>query len=440
MTSFIPNKTIAKSFREPSPTRPLHLAKQSGRQKSILPGADLKPRVKASRDGITKEPPIYFSTRIGLRRVPRRRYPLRPSPEMIQNARRGKMSNFLRSGKIIRASALEPMVDMQTAKLNLTDDIVLETDYLSEEDEQFPESQRKKENHFYITVKDDELPSYHFWKDQVGSDPIDTYRGFDWNQILRKSPAVQEVLADLNRRIAQRKTETGVNPKSIPTVHNAWTKAGDGELYRETNPKRDSHLRSRNVAKSDTECQWRPEGVLLGIPFNSSNQRNTEDFGQFGPQPGDPDWESFETIWEQKLETLGIEGVLREYLSRNPDKFSALRYGTTSSKIRPAQGDDQYARQFNDILKTAVPTVAFKLTQQTFKRPVSPINSQEPLVRGKHPKGWDLGGDAENFDSIYEVVHREEEELEFLDFYNEKSHGGFLPRSKLAKPHTAWVI
>lgn len=397
--------------------------------------------MKASRDGITKEPPVYFSTRIGLRRVPRRRYSLRPSPEMIQNARRGTMSKFLQSGKIIRASAFEPMVDMQTAKLNLTDDIELETDHLSEEDEQFPESQRKKENLSYISVKDDELPSYHFWKAQVGSDPIDTYRGFDWNQILRKSQAVQEVLADLNRRIAQRKTETGVNPKSIPTVHNAWTKAGDGELYRETNPKRDSHLRSRNLAKSDTECQWRPEGALLGIPFNSSNQRNTEDFGQCGPQPGDPDWESFEAVWEQKLETLGIERVLREYLSSNPDKFSALRYGTMSSRVRPAQGDDQYARQFNDILKTAAPTVAFKLTQQTFERPVSPINFQEPLVRGKHPKGWDLHrGHAENLNNIYEVVHHEEEELEFLDFYDDKSHGGLLLRSKLAKPHTAWVI
>lgn len=88
-----------------------------------------------------------------------------------------------------------------------------------------------------------------------------------------------------------------------------------------------------------------------------------------------------------------------------------------------------------------MPTVAFKLTQQTFERPVSPINFQEPLVRGKHPKGWDLHrGHAENLNNIYEVVHHEEEELEFLDFYNDKSHGGLLLRSKLAKPHTAWVI
>lgn len=437
ITSFIPHQIFANSTPESSPTRHLQSKKDRGRQNSIPSRADLKPRVKSSRDGTTNEPLMYFATRIGPRRIPRRRYPLRPSPDMIQNARRGMMSKFLRLGKIIRASDFEPMVDLQTAKLNLTDEIELETDHLSKDDEQMPESQRTKENLFYISVKDDELPSYHFWKAEIDPDPLDTHHGIDWDQILGKSPTVQGALADLDRAIAQRKTKTKANPQPTPTVQNAWTKAGDGEYYRETNPKRDFHLRSQNLARANTESQWRPEGTLLGIPFNSSNQRNTEDFGQFGPQPGDPDWEKAEAGWEQKLETLGVNGVLNDYLRSSPNKFSSLRYAIPSSRVQPARGDDQYTRQYNNILKTAVPTVAFKLTQQTFERPTSPLNFQEPLVRGKNPKGWGLlGEEAENFDRVYEVVHHHEEELEFLDFYNEKSHGGLLLRSKLAKSRT----
>lgn len=126
---FTPHKTITKSFIESSQTRPLQPAKRSDRRKSILLRADLKPRMKVPRDSITKEPPMYYSTRTGSRRVPRRRYPLRPSPDMIQNARRDTMSEFFRSVKIIRASDFERMVDLRTAKLNLPVDIELETDH-----------------------------------------------------------------------------------------------------------------------------------------------------------------------------------------------------------------------------------------------------------------------------------------------------------------------
>ena len=229
-TSVIRYKSFANSIPESSPTRSLQSKKDRDRQNSTLSRADLRPRVKSSRDGAMNEPLMYFATRIGPRRIPRRRYPLRPSSDMIQNARRGIMSKFLRLGKIIRASDFEPMVDLQTAKLNLTDDIELETDHLSRDDEHMPESQRTKENLFYIAVKDDELPSYHFWKADKDPDPLHTHRGIDWDQVLCQSPTVQGALADLDRTIAQSKTKTRANPQSTPTVQNAWTKAGDGEL------------------------------------------------------------------------------------------------------------------------------------------------------------------------------------------------------------------
>lgn len=102
---------------------------------------------------------------------------------------------------------------------------------------------------------------------------------------------MQEALAGLTGEIAQRKTNTRANPKPTSTVQNSWTQAGDGELYRATNPERESYLRPQNLAKIETEFQWRPEGTSPGIPFNSSNQRATEDIGQLDPQPGDPGWE-----------------------------------------------------------------------------------------------------------------------------------------------------
>ncbi|MCJ1467978.1 hypothetical protein MMC07_006604 [Pseudocyphellaria aurata] len=357
---------------------------------------------------------------------------------MILNARRRIIPDFLEPGMIIRASDIEPMVDLETAKLNLTDGIVLETVHLGNENEQMPQSQRKPDNLFFISMQDDELPSYHFWKAETDPDPIETNSGIDWSRTSDKPLAIQEALAHSTRTIAPRKKQTEANHKPIRTVQNAWTEAGDGEFYRETNPKRDSHLRSQNLDKADTELQWRPwrpEGTLFEIPFNSSNQRDTEVSGQFGPQPGDPDWEKIEAGWERRLETLGAKEVLKDYLTRDPDKFSALRFAALSSWVRPARGNDQYARQFNAILKTAVPTLAFKLTQQTFERPVSPINFQEPLVRGKTPQGWDLHGEeAANFDKEYEAVHHEDDELEFLDFFNEKSYGELLLRRRKPIP------
>jgi hypothetical protein len=91
---------------------------------------------------------------------------------------------------------------------------------------------------------------------------------------------------------------------------------------------------------------------------------------------------------------------------------------------------------FNEVAKTMVPTVAFKLTLQHFNRPTSPVNFQEPLVRGRDPNGWGLHEkDAHEFGASYEKVQHEVGELEFLDFYDERSNGEFMLRSEYCTQH-----
>lgn len=407
------------------------------------PRADVKPRAKISHDDKNEEPPLQFFTALGPRRIPKQRFPLRPSAEMTKDARQGDLTKFLRAGQIIRASDLRPMVDLKTAKLSLTDRFELETDHLSEE-EQLPEIQRTEKKLFYIAVTTDELPSYHFWKAERDPDPIDA-RAAGHSQPLKPakiSPHGATVVANFQRKIVERRAEhkrqvaerkrqskVKLNPKS--TVKNAWTEAGDGEFYRRSNPKRESHLRTENPVGPSVEPQWRPHGTLLGVPFSSSDQRVIKDSGQFGPKPGDREWEEVEAAWEQRIQDVGLKSILEDLKKNDREKFLELSYGTKSFRIQPTRGDDEYARQFNDVLKTSIPTVAFKLTQQHFERPISAINAQEPLIRGANPQGWDLQGEEpEDLDGVYEVVPHEEDELGFLDFYNEKSRGEPMLRSK----------
>jgi hypothetical protein len=59
------------------------------------------------------------------------------------------------------------------------------------------------------------------------------------------------------------------------------------------------------------------------------------------------------------------------------------------------------------------------------------LNFHEPLVRGEHLEGLDLREEAAHkFDTSYEVLQHEAGDLEFLDFYGEKSNGEFIIRSE----------
>lgn len=351
-------------------------------------GIDLRPRVRGVHNGMKKVPQYasaLFPTNLGLRKVPRQKSALRPGASMIKNARQGLLLEFFRSGQIIRASDLGSMVDPKSAVLSLTDSVEMETDHLSGEAERIPENERTLENLFYICVEKDELPSYHFWRDKEDPDPLPAQ---DWNHAYRSNTVLEK--------------ET--------------TAPAEYEQARK---------------KATKDASWRPQGVLASFPYYKRNQRNLQVSGQLGPLPGNPEWEKVESAWEQRLDKYGLERIMRDLKSDHPEQYRELIHGKKSSVVKPARGDDEYDHQYNKILKTMVPTVAFKLTQQNFGRPISPLNFQEPLVQGANPKGLDLQGEAAyRFDTSYEVLQHEAGDLEFLDFYDEKSNGEFILRSE----------
>lgn len=398
------------------------------------PRVDLKPRRKGSQDGVSNIALFRFSTKLGTRRIPRQRYPLRPTPNMIQSARHGILTKFLQNGNAIKASYLQLTINPKTAKTNLIDNITMETDYLSEEEEQMTEELRTNDNLYYLSVEQDELPSYRFWKTKNDPDPMIGQRLVNYAETFRNTKLLPEeaaALAEFERERADIEVRSKEELESKSIAQNAWTEFGDGQHYRGSNLKRDSELRFWNPVKATIGPHWKSQRKLLGIPYSSNDQPHRERSGQFGPRPGDAEWELVEASWEQKLEKYGFADILKALSEQNSRKFSELRYGTTSSIVRLARGDDEYAQKFNDELKTSIPTVAFKLTQQHFGRPVSPINFQEPLVRGQNPGGWDLQGDqAVGIDDVYEIIKHEEDELEFLDFYNKESYGEPILRSK----------
>lgn len=268
-----------------------------------------------------------------------------------------------------------------------------------------------------------------------GSRPLssESPKAVDYGQVFKDNPPPTGVLDELEALQQERITNTAdgtsvANPQR--SVRNAWTRGG--EHCHPNNPKRSSRRRTQDTRAPSIDPTWEPAGTLFKIPYNSSRSQDIESSGQFGPRPGDVEWERVESKWEKFLDDHGLEFVKERIREQYPSKYDELKYGRTRSlDLRPAHGDDEYAHKFNDVLKTAVPTIAFKLTQQDFGRPVSPINGWEPLTRKKNLRGWDiLGGSAEGSSAGYETVYHQEEELEFLDWYGEKSYGELMQRSK----------
>lgn len=392
---------------------------------------DLVPKVNPGSTTVDEDPPSVFRTEFGLRRIPRRRHPLSPSPDMIRNARQGILSKFLRSGEVLSALDFGDMVDPQTARLELSEAYYFETMDLSNEEEKTSNDQKTTANLFYISVNDDELPSYHFWQAEGDINPMEAPMNFDWNDYFSKNHSNTRFATLENDVLRQRRERNETQDHAAigddnSMIRNAWTPGG--ELYRQFNPKRG--FRASTV--DAVEPAWEPRGTIAGMPYNSSRQGTVDDSRQNGPQPGDEEWETIEAGLEKQLIQKGFRRFMADYKNQSPEKYEALRYGPKSPLVRPVFGDDPETKLFNDVLKTGMPTVAFKLTQQHFARPVSPVNEQEPLVRGQGSKHWvrdpNSMDDAEN--SYGGLVMHEEEELEFLDFYNKKAYGKIMIRSK----------
>lgn len=185
--------------------------------------APLEPRLKSGQDAASaRPPPDIFQTRLGDLHVPRQRDPKNPSYDMIKDARKGILSGFLRSGKIIRASDLVGEVNPKTAIITLHKIYELETRCLATiESKPAPQLQsssmvsfnkgtedgKNLRNLFYIALAPDELPSFHFWTKPKDKDPVTAGEPIDWGRIFDENPPSPATTAKMTTLENERKEQ-----------------------------------------------------------------------------------------------------------------------------------------------------------------------------------------------------------------------------------------
>lgn len=171
--------------------------------------------------------------------MPRRTDPKKPTYEMIKDARKGVLSGFLRSGKIIRASDFVGFVNPKTSIITLNNIYDFETRCLAAIDHQpihqlplssmvpFKKVADKEDddgknlrNLFFIALAHDELPSFHFWTKPGDEDPVTAGESTDWGKHFDEnppSPATTAKIATLEnerKEKAQRGAEEKQNSES----------------------------------------------------------------------------------------------------------------------------------------------------------------------------------------------------------------------------------
>ena len=156
--------------------------------------------------------------------MPRNKDPSRPSFEMIKDARKGTLSGFLRSGKLIRASDLVGDVNPKTAIITLHNIYDFETRCLTAIDDQpipslpmssavtFKKSadtgaadEKTLRNLFYISLAQDELPSFHFWTREGDPNPMIAAERHDWGKEFDENPPSPKTAAKIVRLENERK-------------------------------------------------------------------------------------------------------------------------------------------------------------------------------------------------------------------------------------------
>ena len=196
----------------------------------------LEPRLKAGQNA-TLPLPVNFDTPVGKRRIPRDKDPKKPNYEMIKDARKGDLSGFLRLGKIFRASDFVGIVNPKTAIITLSDVYDFETRCLISIAEQpttppptssivpfkktadkVADDEKSLRNLFYISLNQDELPSFHFWTKPGELDPVTAAEPFDWGEHFEQNPPSPRTTARIavleNERTG--KVQQGVGGQQAP--------------------------------------------------------------------------------------------------------------------------------------------------------------------------------------------------------------------------------
>lgn len=148
----------------------------------------LEPQLKPGQKDAHTYKPGAFETPIGRLLVPRMKEPPQPTSDVIAMALSGRLTSFLKDGRIFRASKFVGQVSAQTAKISLDDMYEYQTRQLLPPT---TESTKSLLTLFYLALKLDELPSYHFWTALEDTDPVTAGGPIDWDAEFRKSRPIQ---------------------------------------------------------------------------------------------------------------------------------------------------------------------------------------------------------------------------------------------------------
>lgn len=132
----------------------------------------LEPRLKPGKKALHSDLPRVFNTRKGRLAVPENNNPPVPTPQMISSVLDGNLTRFFRNGHVFCASDLVGAVSAHTAIISLDDTYEFKARHLFATP-RAPEATRSLRNLFYIALKVDELPSYHFWTLPNDPNPIE---------------------------------------------------------------------------------------------------------------------------------------------------------------------------------------------------------------------------------------------------------------------------
>ena len=133
-----------------------------------------------------------------------------------------------------------------------------------------------------------------------------------------------------------------------------------------------------------------PQSPFLKLFQNHRGSFEDQTYRAFNPQPSSPQWEKIQASWEQRLQEDGLEAIFRELKIKEPAKYFELLFGSRSLWFEPTLNDGLSFRRSSEALKADIPTMAFELTKQASRHPVSPVNGQRHLFSGQRSKGWGL--------------------------------------------------
>ncbi|KAI9807961.1 MAG: hypothetical protein M1825_005268 [Sarcosagium campestre] len=358
--------------------------------------------------------PSSFNTPRGHLSLPQSAKAPKLTSTVIKAARLGQLTGALEKGKIYCGLEFEGIVDPLTAALRLVDGFDLHTKHLSGADEDLLyESNKTIENLFFVSLRGDELPTYHFW---VGpNEPIPVLRQV--HEIKSPAPAVEiEEFSGLDWPSSDASSDVS-SELEVSADAPVWQPGG--RYYHDWNPKR-SHHPNPKLSPMPPE----PAGHFAGMPCRMANQGIVLGARELGPQPGDSVWEDREALFEQAIRKDGVDSVIDSLGETKSRLFRMIVDVPSPPTFAPLQGRSDAGQKHEAVQRAFTPTVAFKMTQQDFGQYTPPLTGAEPLVRGG----------TVTMAGRHRSLPHTEQPLEFLKPYNQRSHGRPILRRQASAP------